>query len=160
MTVPEAAAMLRKLEKEKDRQIINGFRRGLAWMKTPAIELFRSKGIGRRVFGQKASGARVLFKRGRITKESDGYRGSLTATGLAGLQELGGRTRKHPIPKTGTTLMAFTTGGQRAFAMRVNHPGAQHPAMPSLPAAAERALPKISEEINKGLQQAVQVTLG
>lgn len=149
------ADAIRAFGKDIDRPIINAIRRGLTYARTLAVDGYRQRGVMRRVFGVKPSGARALIKRTRVVKRGDVYTGGLTAKGLAEIQETGGRTKPHTIaPKNAKRLAFQTPAGLVVIAGSVQHPGATHPAMPSLRAAIEKAAPRMAEELDKGIQKA------
>lgn len=103
-----------------------------------AVKTFVSRGIGRGIFGRNAAGAWKMIKVSKVTESGGNLSLKMEATGLAGLQEMGGRIKPHVIkPKRGGVL-AFQMAGELAFAKFVNHPGAQVKQVPALKPAAEK----------------------
>ena len=76
-----------------------------------AIERIPQKGIGRKIWGQKNTGLKKLVRVGKVDEVGDNMQGTVTAAGLAGLIEEGGRTEEHDIkPRRGGRLLARRAG--------------------------------------------------
>lgn len=154
------AAALRAVGPDINRRIGNVLGAGLSRAEKYAVEDFTSRGIGRGIFGRKPDGVlrQRAISRTRVTIQGNRFIGGLKAQGLAALQEGGGRTKPHRIPRRGTTLMAFTSGGEQRFAMSVNHPGGAVPRYPFLQKAMERA--EIAQAIDREVTQYLARKLG
>lgn len=68
----------------------------------------------------------------------------------ARIHEFGGRTGPHTILPTKASVLAFTVGGRKVFAKRVNHPGSKMPERSYM----RTSLHEMQAEIVAGLQQA------
>ncbi len=114
------------------------------------IKLSRERGVMRRVFGKKASGARKLISKRKLRTVGDGIEQPIKIVGLAAIQEQGGRTAPHRIrPSRGNLLVI---GGKPIFAPDgVQHQGANMPAFPFADRAAQRHGGRLKEEMEKEL---------
>jgi hypothetical protein len=83
----------------------------------------------------------------RVRRDEGGLVATLSAKGLAGLTETGGRTRPHIIQprRAGVLVGAGRTG--RFFARIVHHPGGPVAVRPSLQPAAEGLTDRIAAEM-------------
>lgn len=141
---------------------IRALRRTGTAVQGTAVDLFRQRGIGRTVFGKKASGARKLIRRSKLRVTEGVLEQPITVIGMAAIQERGGRFKPHVIvPKNRKALRfgvagAFGFGGDAVFSRgEVQHPGASHPAMPFLAQAAARNMTKFRQEVDAELAKAV-----
>lgn len=149
------ASSLRQFGSRLDVPILVGLETGLASARAAAINRFISRGVGRRVFGQKVKGAVGLIKVTPARMFGGRYVGALQARGLAAIQDQGGRTSPHTIaPKNAKFLVYRTKAGVLHVTDKpVHHPGAQHPAMPFLNEAIAGAAPRIATWIDREIQK-------
>jgi hypothetical protein len=144
---------------KKPKQIHGAMRRAIRRTGTSvqrdAIEMFRQRGVGRRIFGQKPSGARKLIGRGKLRVRPDELEQPIVFKGLAALQERGGRTKAHGIKPKNKRMLRFFLSGKPIFALSVRHPGGTLPAIPVAAKAAERNRGTLRAEMNKELAKAL-----
>jgi hypothetical protein len=140
------------------RALTNAFRRGGGRVRADAIRSFRSRGIGRRIFGGKKFKQKdAMISLGRVRGHGDSVQMDITARGFAAIQEIGGTTRPHVIaPKNfaprGVPLLVFRVPGALVITSKpVHHPGSRMPRIPSLAPALERGAPMIGDEIRRAL---------
>lgn len=126
------------------RALSKAFQRELRRTRSVAVASFRRTTMGRRL--PKAASAGMM-KLSRVRRDEDGLVATLSATGLAGLTETGGRTRPHLIQprKAGVLVGAGRTG--RFFARVVHHPGGPVAVRPSLQPAAEGLTDRLAAEM-------------
>lgn len=130
------------------RALTNAFRRGGNKVRVDAIRRFRSRGVGRRIFGgRKFKQKDALISLGRVRGRGESVEMDLTAKGFAAIQEQGGTTKPHVIKPKNAPLLVFRVPGGFVMTKLVNHPGARHPRMPSVEPALEKGAPGITEEI-------------
>lgn len=109
---------LRKADQARRKLTQDCVRAVLASAADRAVETIPKDGIGRRIWGQKNSGLKKLVRAGKVEEVGDNMQGTVTAAGLAGLIEEGGRTEKHEIkPRRGGRFLARRAGENhgRAF---------------------------------------------
>lgn len=149
------AAALRQFGQKMDVPILVGLEQGLGSARAGAINAFIRRGVGRRIFGQKAGGAAGLIKVLPARKVGQRYVGTLQARGMAAIQDQGGRTSPHTIaPKNKRFLVYRTKAGVLHITDKpVQHPGAQHPAMPFLQQAIASAAPRVATLIDREIQK-------
>jgi len=104
----------------------NAFRRELRRTRSDALARFRSTTIGRRLPRRDSAGLVALS---RVRREDGGLVATLSAKGMAGLVETGGRTGPH----------------------RVRHPGGPVAAHPFLRPAAEGVTDRIATEMREAV---------
>lgn len=98
LTLSGLASALERAGSDIDGEILNVVRRGQQAAQAYAVYLFRSQGIGRRLFGQNDKGAFRIITRMLAQKTGDGsFVGGIKASGLAAMQDAGGRTKAHVI---------------------------------------------------------------
>jgi hypothetical protein len=118
-------------EKGIARVATNALRRGARRIVSATVKEEKNRGVLKTIFAKDTSGLRKLVKAGRVELVGGQLECKITLKGLAAIQESGGRTAPHVIEPKTTGKMAFTTHGQFIVTgKRVNHPGAQHPAIP------------------------------
>lgn len=154
-TPQSLAGALRQFGQKMDVPILVGLEHGLGAARASAINAFIRRGVGRRIFGQKVKGAVGLIKVLPARKLGGRYVGTLQARGMAAIQDQGGRTSPHTIaPKNAKFLVYRTKMGVLHITDKpVQHPGAQHPAMPFLNAAIAQAAPRIATLIDREIQK-------
>lgn len=141
--------------------LIRALRRTGTAVQATAIEEAIKRGVMRRVFGKKSSGARKIIRRSKLRIRDGAIEQPITVTGLAAIQERGGRTEPHIIKPKLRKVLKFGIagiagfGGDAVFATEVNHPGGNHPAMPFLERAAARHMSRFREEVEVELAKAV-----
>lgn len=126
------------------------------------VNRFASRGVGKGIFGRAKRGAFKIVKLRAIGPRADqSFLLAMELRGFASLQETGGRTLPHEIPKRGRKLTARAMPiGEKGFARKVKHPGGPVRANPSGPSAFRAAAPKIASEIDKALIRAIAKRLG
>jgi hypothetical protein len=155
------ASALERFGKEAPREQINAIRRGMTFARSLVIDRIRRTGVGRALWGRKAKGARLMVPRQRVTRSGNVIHGGLLLKGLAAMIETGGRTRSHVIlPKNAGVLALKLSGGAVAFATKVVHPGSRIPAQPSAQEAMREAVPRIAQEIDRGMQKLADRVIG
>jgi hypothetical protein len=154
-----SAAKLERWMETTPREIRAGMVRALRRTGTAvqgtAVDLFRQRGIGRRIFGKKASGARGLITRGKLRVTDGVLEQPIKVKGLAAIQERGGRIKAHVIKPKVRKRLAFSIAGKPIVVGLVKHPGANMPAIPYLERAARQHMGKFREEVEKELAKAV-----
>jgi hypothetical protein len=108
------------------RSLGNAFRRELRHTRSDALARFRNTTIGRRM-PRRDSGGLVALS--RVRREDGGLVATLSAKGLAGLVETGGRTQPH----------------------RVRHPGGPVASHPFLRPAAEGLTDRVAAEMREAI---------
>ena len=150
------ASALRQFGPKMDVPILVGIDRGLGEARARAINAFLQRGIGRAVFSRKPKGAfghvKVFPAR---TSGGGNYVGSLQAVGLAAIQDRGGRTAPHDIPKSARNKVLALKGGGFVNVKNepLHHPGASHPAMPFMENAIEASAPRVALEIEREMER-------
>lgn len=120
------------------------------------VKEFVRHGIGRRIFGRNDAGAWKIIT-APVTTSGDSISVTLTAKGLAGLQETGGRIRPHLIKPNLKKVLAFGVaggfgfGGDLVFTRLVHHPGARVPQHESLLPAARKIPALVLEDVRRDL---------
>lgn len=146
----ELMSSLKGFGPEVMRGLGNAFRRELRHTRSAGLAGFRATTLGRSMPKAASAG---LVKLSRVRREEGGLAATLSAKGMAGLVELGGRTQPHVIkPRSGGVLAlkggAVPAGpGKRGFATAVRHPGGPVAAHPSLGPAAEGVAERIASEM-------------
>lgn len=120
-----------------------------------AVEVFRSRGIGRRIFGRKAAGARKIITRSKLRGDPDFVIQPVKLKGLAAIQEAGGVTRPHLIRPKNKKRLAING---KPIMGSVLHPGSRMPAMPIGSRAIDRNTDRFATEMAKELQRATGAT--
>jgi hypothetical protein len=160
VTPREAATAMRRYQREMRSPVLKTLNRVLYAARGSAMKTISGSGWGRKFYsasgpygakGRATLGALVRVKAAKW--DGSQYVGTIRAKGLPGWLELGGRTRPHPIPKSGKTLMAFSLGGSSIFAFKVNHPGAAVPGTHAIEKAMAKYGAQLKPEIDAGLQQ-------
>ena len=150
------AAALTRFGSDLNKAIASGMRSGMTSARFRAIAKFQSRGIGRSVFGKKGDkAARGMIKVGKVKISGSSYIASLTATGLAAIQETGGHFKPHLIaPKNAKALVYRTKAGVLHVSTKpVMHPGATHPRMPFLTEAIQNSASRFQSAIDKAIQK-------
>lgn len=149
------ASVVRMFGAKLDVPILVGLEQGMHSARGAAINRFTRQGVGRRIFGVKASGAAGLIKVLPARMSGGNFVGILQARGLAAIQDQGGRTAPHKIaPKNKKFLVYRTNAGVLHITDKpVLHPGAQHPAMPFLSQSITGAAPRIATLIDREIQK-------
>lgn len=111
-----------------------------------AVKVFVARGIGRGIFGRNDSGAWKIIQLSKVEESGGNLSMKLSAVGLAGLQEVGGRIAPHVIEPKNRKALKFAVAGELAFAAVVNHPGATVKKYPALVPAAEKLLRLVAED--------------
>ena len=159
-----AAALLRFAEREKDRPIVNGIRRGMHIARNIAAEEFKKQGVGRGIFvtspKKDKKSIRLIIKRERVRKVGERFEAGLLLRGFAALQEKGGQTKSHEIKPSTAKRLVFPLGGRVIVTKRVRHPGSRIPAHPFVRRSIELALARMREEVLRGLQATAEKVLG
>jgi hypothetical protein len=161
-TPEQMASALERFGKDAPREQINAIRRGLTFARGLVIAHIRRTGVGQALWGRKASGARLMVPRQRVTRSGNTIHGGLLLKGLAAMIETGGHTAPHAIaPKLKPALARALPGGGSFFSKTpVQHPGSRVPAQPSAQASMREALPRIAQEIDKGMQRLADRVIG
>lgn len=142
MTPRESANAIGKIAPGMEREVPNGIRRVLGFLRRLALTGYRSKGVGRAIWGEaKLTTLRPLVKRGRVVRVGSGWTAGLEVRGLAALMETGGKTLAHDIKSKGGKLW--------------KHPGSRIPqnaaAVASLPAAEAQLLIEMDKAVTKAV---------
>jgi hypothetical protein len=116
-TPEDFAGVLRQYGETLDQPVIKGMRFGFGAAKRIAVGRFRRRGVGRRVFGKKGSGAMPLFKVMPIRRRGTAFVGGIEVRGLAALQEAGGATAPHVIRPATKKVLRFEGGRGGAMSM-------------------------------------------
>lgn len=125
------------------------FQRELRKTRRIALASFRRTALGRRLPKAASAGMMGLS---RVRREEGGFSATLSAKGLAGLTETGGRTRPHVIrPRKAGVLVASAGMGGRFYARIVHHPGGPVAVRPSLQPAAEGLTGRIAAEMREAI---------
>lgn len=151
-----------KIRREAMRRILNVARKGMRRIATQMRErIRRDSGLGRTIWGKKAGGLSKLVSVGRARQFPDGFEIAVKLKGLPAMIEQGGHIKAHQIPKRkGGRLMAFSVGGKRVFAKRVNHPGAAvRPHRFAEPLVAKEA-PLLGKEMGTEIAAVLREVLG
>lgn len=136
------------------RLLSDELRRGAREIRKRGLAGFRSRGVGRRVFGageigrQHAKGLGVS----RVRDRGDHVELDVYAKGLAAIQEEGGRMAPHVIEAKNAPNLVFRVPGGLVVTKRVQHRGATHPRMPSVGPAVEKVTPEITREIERAME--------
>ncbi len=100
-------------------------RRGQNRLRKAVVDEFRSRGVGRAIFGQKvtATSMKTIVAREKVKKTGERYEVGIRVKGIAAIVAKGEKTKAHPIGHS-NKLMASKA---RGFAARgtVQHPGSQ-----------------------------------
>lgn len=120
-------------------------------VQSSAIDLFRSRGVGRRIFGAKPAGVRKLITRSRLRTRHGVLEQPITMKGLAAIQEKGGSIGAHEIRAKNKKSLAFQWTGGSFFARSVWHDATRYPAIPYANRAVAMNVGKLREEIDKEL---------
>lgn len=149
------ASALRQFGQRLDVPILVGIDRGMGQARATAINAFLRRGVGRRIFGQRPKGAFGLIKVIPAKMSGDRYVGALQAVGFAAIQDRGGRTAAHDIPKSAKDkVLALRTGGfVNVKNEPLHHLGATHPAMPFLEDSIQKAAPRVAREIEREIER-------
>jgi len=130
------------------RALKNALRRGANAVRKDAVARFRSRGVGRRIFGSRKFRQKdAPISVGRARDRGDEVELDITAKGFAAIQEQGLRTAAHVIVPKNAPKLVFRVPGGLVITDKVNHPGAMHPRMPSVEPAIEKGAPEITREI-------------
>jgi phage gpG-like protein len=107
---------------------------------------------------QLRSGALAASIISSIRDDGDATSVSIASTGVpyAAIQEFGGKTAAHDIIAVRAKALAFSAGGDVAFARSVHHPGSTIPAHSYLGGS----LAEMHDEIESGFKQAILEALG
>jgi hypothetical protein len=167
ITPAQAADQLRKMANPRPlhREVANAFRRGARRIEKRAEDRFTTRGVGRRLFGRKKAGARKLFSVSRVKTQGGVLSAEITVKGLAAIQETGGVTRPHLIKPgkfllKGVPVLVFRTPrGLVITSKPVRHPGAMHPAIPSLAPEFEAGIPDVTREVEAAVEKHVLASL-
>lgn len=157
------AAALRAVGPGIAFQIRNVMSAGLSRAVKYAVEDFTSRGVGKGIFGTSPSGvvSQRMITRTPVSIKGNRFVGGLKAQGFAALQEGGGRTKPHRIPKGGEAMQSFqgtnVFSGKQVFTKVVNHPGSAVPRYPFLQKAMERAQigPALDQALTRYLNQKI-----
>lgn len=159
-----ADALRRFATKEKDRAIVNGIRRGMTYARSLAVKSFMATGIGRGIFGhgrkKDTKAVKLIINRMKVRQAGTRIEAGLSVKGVAALQEKGGRTKAHPIRPRRGRFLAFSVGGRDVFVPQVQHPGSRIVRAPFAEPAMRRALPRINQEVERGLAAIAKQVLG
>jgi len=155
----QMADALDRFGKDAPREQINAIRRAMTFARSIVIKRVRSTGVGRALWGRKGSGARLMVPRQRVTRSGGVIHGGLLLRGLAAMIDAGGRTLPHEIKPKKARVLANTVSGFFS-ATAVRHPGSRIAAEAFSEAAMREALPRITEEIDKGLQRLADRVIG
>jgi hypothetical protein len=154
-----SAAKLERWMETTPREVRAGLVRALRRTGTAVqgtmVDLFRQRGIGRRIFGKKATGARALITRSKLRTRDGVLEQPIKIKGLAAIQERGGRIKAHVIKPKMRKALRFGVAAAEKFAPLVNHPGANMPAIPFAQRAANQHMTKFRDEVEKELAKAV-----
>lgn len=160
---PSMTRTFRAFTRTKNAPIVNAIRRVLTSIRTDAKARIPQDGLGRKIWGQKASGLNALLKRVAVRTQGDSFTGGLEVKGLAGLIEKGGRTTEHPISAWRGAVLArkpgfFARGTAGVAKAIVKHPGGpvaqKARALEAVEAARPRFLDQISQAVRDALEKA------
>ena len=159
MTPEQARRAIAKLPGQFDRVVANAFRRGTRRIREDAIKRLTSGGVGRKLWGKKPKGARAQVKQGKIVTRGAGVSTEFVVQGMAALQDQGGRTKPHPIPKSARALEAARARG-KVFHLKslgnvfvsvknkpIQHPGSNVARRPFMDPAISAGSPAIDKDI-------------
>jgi hypothetical protein len=137
------------------RVLTNALRRTATGIRKGSMTRFRSRGVGRRIFGTKKF--RMKHSKGLLSVSRARDRGThveldVTAKGFAAIQESGGRTAPHVIKAKNAPLLVFRVPGGLVKAKEVQHPGATHPRMPHLGPAVREGTTVGTREIEAAME--------
>ncbi len=173
------AEALRKFGADIFRPVANGARAGLRRAERQAEEIFKSRGIGRSIFGAAAArakaagivkkdGARGLInvQKVKVLRGTFGggrLMGGLYAVGLAALQEEGGRIKPHKIPKAASGDRKVLPLKGRGFVtvygrgrFVISHPGGDLPRVPAMETAVRSNAGAIAAAIDSRIQKFIR----
>lgn len=151
----EVEAFLRAVGPKARAGVKRALRRMGTRVQRAMVERFRQRGIGRQLFGRKASGARKMIKRSRLRETALDLVQPVEISGLAALQERGGTTAGHTIRPRRAPLLVFRVSGRPIFATKVDHPGSHMPAIPFAEKAASDTRGEFGGEIAKEVRKAL-----
>lgn len=149
MEIEEAVKKLNLLELEMPKLVQSAARSALHAGRMAATKYFISRGLGRKIWGgggrfkRDLSGARLIINRVKFTGPKAGpWLSGISAKGLAGIIQTGGKTRAHNISKRKGILLKKP----------IWHPGSQMQADPFL----EKAVPVMEREYPIKLNRAIE----
>jgi hypothetical protein len=131
------------------RAASNALRRTGTAVQKSAIDLFRQRGIGRKIFGQKAAGARKIITRSKLRVRNGVLEQVIKMKGLAAIQERGGLIKEHIIRPKNAKALRFASGEIRRL---VEKQKANYPAIPYAQRAVAQNAGKLQEELSKELR--------
>lgn len=157
----EREAELLKFARMLDRPVINAFRRGVRRIASQIRPSFLGTGIGRAIWGKRASGLSKLVYGMRVTKVGDELQTGIKLKGIPALLEDGGRILPHVIKPKNAPFLVFQAGGRWVRTAK----GVRHPGMPLLAhnfarTAIARETPAIIEDLNREIGILKQETFG
>lgn len=138
----------------------DGLRRGLSTAREEALRAFQGRGIGRTLFRTDRGQGERLVTLEDVKATEGGAEGGIKLSGLAALQEAGGRTKAHTIAPKRTTVLRFAEGGSILFRSTVRHPGSRVQGVPFAEPALLRAEPAMASDMDAALQSAADRMLG
>lgn len=131
----------RRLQVIYSKPIIKGIRRVLSRMQTTAVNLGIRRGILRSVFGRKKTGLRKIVRPDKVRSDGARFVTGISAKGLAGLQETGGRTKQW------SKTVKVTPRRGAPFTRRGRHPGGPVREFPFLVRAVRQHEPQMRAEV-------------
>lgn len=157
-TPNQAAKALDMLEGALLLTNVRAIRRVLGRTKTLTLRAFRSRGIGRAIFGKNPAGARKLIKTTRVEViGKDFYRVGLDLKGFVALQETGGQTKPHPIRAKGSGRLAFEgKPGDLTRPRSVRHPGGRVARFPAAEPIMRAQAPAFVKEMEMATEKAAK----
>jgi hypothetical protein len=134
-----------------------------------SLRRFRSRGIGRAIFGSekfRAKHAKGLYVTlGKVNQRADGSVDTVVrAKGLAAIAEEGGRFKPHVIVPRRAPRLVFKAAPAPlvaksvdgfVFATKVQHPGATHPRMPHLAPSVEEDRAQARQDIADAMNRLI-----
>jgi len=162
---PNMAKAFRAFERTKNAPTVNAIRRVLTSIRADAKTRIPADGLGRKIWGKKASGLNALLKRVAVRTSGDSFSGGLEVKGLAGLIEQGGRTTEHRISAWRGRVLARRAGPGAAFFVKgtggaqkaiVTHPGGPVAKKTRALEAIEAARPQFVEQITRAVAEALE----
>lgn len=157
ITFEEAARRIGLLDKEIDAGKVRAIRRTSTTWRSLTVAGIRSRGVGRALWAKKSTSLRPIVKRMRVQKVGDGFTSGIVLSGLAALQEDGGRTKAHIIKPWRASRLAFVgPKGHLISPVSVKHPGSRIPAMPSAAPAVPAVEADLAVQLDKEYQKAVE----
>lgn len=153
MTPAEAAKAVADMDRHVIPDQAAALRVSMRGLQARIADSFRARGIGRTLARQGKPTEELIHDPIIAQQTAELVVAEVHLVGLAAIQEEGGRTRAHQIPRA-PGLLSFSAFGRRVVVPEVDHPGADVKADPF----ATRAVAGEESDIQKGAERAAEVT--